>query len=58
MGAVPVHVEKVAVVQPHPLAPTLKVNGFAPERAPQGLQVRVAQASGGFEGFGAEAWHA
>jgi len=49
MGAVPVQIEKVAVIQPQALALALQVSGRAPQRAPQGLQVRVAKAEGGDE---------
>ncbi len=49
MGAMPVEVEKVAIVQPQAFALTLDRGGGTPQRPPQGLQVGVAEAEGGFE---------
>jgi len=45
----PVEVEKVAVVQPQAFALAFDVRGRAPQRPPQRLQMRVAEAEGGFE---------
>ncbi len=49
MGPMPVEVEKVAVVQPQAFALAFDMGGRAPQRPPQGLQVGVAEAEGGFE---------
>ena len=49
--AMPVEVEEVAVIQPQAFTLAIKVDGFAPQRPPQGLQVRVAEAEGGGEAF-------
>jgi len=47
----PVEVEEIAVFQPQAFALTIKVYGLAPQRPPQGLQVRIAEAEGGDERF-------
>jgi hypothetical protein len=49
--AVPVEIEEVAILKPQAFALALDVRGFAPQRPPQGLQVRVAEAEGGGEAF-------
>ncbi|MNN41173.1 hypothetical protein D3C81_1552750 [compost metagenome] len=49
--AVPVEIEKVAIFKPQAFAFTLDMYGFAPQRPPQGLQVRIAEAEGGVEAF-------
>jgi hypothetical protein len=49
--AVPVEVEKVAILKPQAFALAFDVRGFAPQRSPQGLQVRVAEAEGRGEAF-------
>src|SRR3546814_16426920 len=46
VGAMPVEIEKVAVLQPQALTFPSDVGGLAPQRPPQGLQVRVAKAQG------------
>jgi hypothetical protein len=48
---VPVEIEKVAILKPQAFALTFDVRGFAPQRSPQGLQVRVAEAEGRGEAF-------
>ncbi|MNC81896.1 hypothetical protein D3C75_1351840 [compost metagenome] len=42
----PVEVEEVAIFEPQALTFTFEVGGFAPQRTPQGLQVRIAEAEG------------
>ncbi len=49
MGAMPVEIEEVAILQPQALTLTLDVGGRPPQRPPQCLQVGVAEAEGGFE---------
>ncbi len=49
MRPVPVEIEEVAILQPQALTLTLEVGGRPPQRPPQCLQVRVAEAEGGFE---------
>lgn len=49
--AVPVEVEEVAVVEPQAFALPVQVGGLAPQRPPQGLQVRIAEAECRDEGF-------
>ena len=44
--AMPVKVEEVTVCKPQAFTFAVQVGGFAPERSPQGLQVRVAEAEG------------
>lgn len=55
--AVPVEVEEVAVGQPQAFAFAGQFGELAPQRAPQGLQVRIGQAGGRAE-RGGEAGHA
>ncbi|MNT75474.1 hypothetical protein D3C72_2143720 [compost metagenome] len=47
----PIEVEEVAIVEPEAFSLAFDVRGFAPQRTPQGLQVRVAEAEGGGEAF-------
>ncbi|MNP15131.1 hypothetical protein D3C76_1074760 [compost metagenome] len=50
MRAMPVKVEEVAILEPQAFTLALQVGGFAPQRPPQGLQVRIAEAEGWSEG--------
>ncbi|MCY1175406.1 hypothetical protein D9M73_156420 [compost metagenome] len=49
--AVPVEIEKIAIFKPQAFAFAADVHGFTPQRPPQGLQVRIAEAEGGGEAF-------
>ncbi|MNG40693.1 hypothetical protein D3C84_1293980 [compost metagenome] len=46
----PVKVEEVAILEPQAFTLAFEVGGFTPQRSPQGLQVRVAEAEGRSEG--------
>lgn len=48
---VPVEIKEVAIIEPKPFARAVDMCGFTPQRAPQGLQVRVAKANGRGEAF-------